>query len=382
MSESDPRAINIWNIASRGVFQVLGGHIGEVTDLAFSPGGPIVASASDDKTIDLFDLSELHPLARRASTEAMVAVRPDGRLFANAEQSGRISLWDIENHRRLGLLRHRARWVLDIAFSPSGRLLGSLYTPGTSLKADIWNSNSGQLVATLALEGKISDVALVFSPDDEQLIVISNNRADLWSIAQRRRLTAPWSRAEKVTSAAFSADGKRLAWVSNNSVTIWDWTTNRRLGVINNIAGGRDIALSHDGSLLVTSGDDVILWDANRQTRLGILGKGYRAVFSPDGQLVAAVGQQSDSSDDSSKSIPIWDTGARVQLAKLSAQGEYSQISFSSDGKLIAAGDIIELKDLHPTLAFQHLCNAVGRELTKSEWKAFLPGREYHELCQ
>jgi WD40 repeat protein len=153
------------------------------------------------------------------------------------------------------------------------------------------------------------------------------------------------------------------------------------LGVISNIAGGRDIAFSQDGRFLVTSGDDVILWDAIRQTRLGILGKGRGAVFSPDGQVVAAVGLQTEGFDDSSQPIPIWDTATRVQLAKFTAQGGLNEIAFSSDGKLIAAGDIIELRDLEPTLAFQHLCDAVGRELTKSEWKAFLPGREYRELC-
>jgi WD40 repeat protein len=57
-SASDDKTVRLWDVASRQVLgQSLTGHMGNVNSVAFSPDGKTLASASDDKTIRLWPIT-------------------------------------------------------------------------------------------------------------------------------------------------------------------------------------------------------------------------------------------------------------------------------------------------------------------------------------
>ncbi|MBC1242316.1 PD40 domain-containing protein, partial [Nostoc sp. 2RC] len=72
------------------------GHSSRVNSVVFSPDGKTLASASDDKTIKLWDVSTskaIKTLTGHSSRVNSVVFSPDGKTLASASDDNTIKLW-------------------------------------------------------------------------------------------------------------------------------------------------------------------------------------------------------------------------------------------------------------------------------------------------
>ena len=264
--------------------QRLRGHQSGVRGIALSSDGEMIASASWDQTIKLWNIKGkvLATLTEHDKPVVKVAISPDGKMLASASEDDTIKLWNLERTQRLQVTLNQTFFehekdVNDVAFSPDSQLLASA---GDDKQVILRYLISGGQASTqtLKLSGHSEAVrSVAFSPDGTFLASAGDdNVVKLWQIERDNTLKATVYKTLKghqtpILDVAFSPDGQRLASASeDNTVKLWqrDGTLEATLyGHQDTVYG---VGFSADGQFLASGSDDrtIVLWNLNQVVKL------------------------------------------------------------------------------------------------------------------
>ena len=159
--------IKLWNPTTGQYLTTFHGHNSDVNTIAFSPDGDILASGSDDDTIKLWnsDGQVRATLHGHADNVNSIAFSPDGKILASGSRDNTIRLWNPTTEQHTAILEGHTDWVRNVAFSPDG---GTLASASDDRTIRLWDSTTGQHLATLSgHRGYVYSVS--FSPDGTTL---------------------------------------------------------------------------------------------------------------------------------------------------------------------------------------------------------------------
>ena len=283
--------IYFWNVDTGKLQETITGYSEVVGGVMYAPNEEKVVSS--DYVVRFWDL-DTHQLDKKLILESpvsSVAYSLDGETLACGTYDNTIVLWNVSEWKKRGVLEGHTSGISSMAFSPDGK---TLVSGGWDDTIRFWNVRTGEPLKTLK---KHASRKVLFSPNGQILASVENDDTiHLWNVATDELVkTIQIDAGVVVYSVDFSPDGTTLVTADDaGKISFWD----------------------------VTIGD--------RKTMTPPKEKGYYAVFSPDGAIIASA---------AAGKISLWDVATGELLKTLTGHIDViTAIVFSSDGKTLVSG--------------------------------------------
>jgi WD40 repeat protein/class 3 adenylate cyclase len=425
VTTGDDRDVIVWDLDDGAIREILHGHAGRAFGPVFDRSGDTVFTVGLDDRVIAWDLTSERRIGRRADyadpsafgdADFVTAGTADGSLFAFSGGNGRIvvqspdaseSVWETDpwtddQFREIqdgdeAFASADTDLVTSLAFSPDGDVLAVsgqhrqvvTYEAGTGRELARWNASEIAWVNSLT-----------FAPDGSVVTANDDGRVAYWDpttgeLRHELRVMPFQPDREAFTGAVANAvpspDGSTVAVVTyelgrsqeletidaRSGDVIWDGAEPDRWGSV--------VAWSPDARFIATGGrqsGELNLWDAANGSRVGqpadaSAGFVLTIDFAWHGSLIVAGGTDG--------TVRLFDTDTLEQVGS----------NILADANQAAATDVLPRDemlvlsnsghawqwDLDPARWARQACAVANRNLTRSEWRAFLPGWGYAPSC-
>jgi WD40 repeat protein/mono/diheme cytochrome c family protein len=290
--------VNLWKVANGTLDRRLQGLAERVYDIAYSPDGKWLATASGDPgqfgSVKLWVAEPdgggkpVRDLLETNDSVLAVAFSPDSKFVAAGGADRAVRVWEVASGKLVALIEDHADWVTDLAFSPDGKRIATASRDKTCKVFDVEKKES-----LVTFPGHAQTVyAVAFSPDgksvasggEDNQIRVWNPGDDGKQVRQTGGFGGPIFRLQ------YTPDGKSLvACSSDKTVRVFTASGGSQE---RSLAGHADwiyaFALSPDGKTLCSGS-----WDG--EVRLWSLadGKPLRTIIAAPGFKPATTVQAS-----------------------------------------------------------------------------------------
>ena len=332
--------VRLWNAAGASELARLDGHLHEVHCLAYSPDGRTLAAGSQDGDILLWDV-----VAARREGPAFEILPPlvfsgDSRRLAGLNRAGQVALWDVDSSSLIPLSERTNLFPLFFNATGDTLILAARVGKDTPWQLERWDVTARAVRSRVTLsESEAMQPGFSVTRDHRRLAGFAANPGQLliWDTESgllERRLVPSDNQIRRVE---LSPDGRFLAVLSHKKpLELLDTDTGLHLPMLTHqTVAVVSAAFTPDSATLVTGGTDnlIRLWDtktgALRYTLAGHGGAPSLLAVSPDGRTLASHGGDG--------TFKLWSMASGRELATLLRDNPTRAVAFSPDGRLLCA---------------------------------------------
>ncbi|MGB3402033.1 MAG: serine/threonine-protein kinase [Microcoleaceae cyanobacterium] len=210
-----------WNLETGETYIPLQQN-GAVWSVKISPDERLIASASSDQTVKIWDRQSgfiLYDFLDHDDIVYAVDWTPNGRILVSASKDKTVKVFDVETGTVLLTLTGHSDQVRSIVISSDGN---TLVTGSYDDTIKIWNLITGELIHTLT--GHSGDILSVDISPDNQLIVSGSKdqTIKLWNRQTGELLSTLIGHNSEVYAVRFSPDGQTIAsGGKDRTVKLW-----------------------------------------------------------------------------------------------------------------------------------------------------------------
>ena len=294
--------------------KTLTGHTEPINCLSYSPDGKFLASGSAAESIlsdsgkfeiiiwNVSDGKLLTNLTGHQSPIQSISFSKSGKQLVSADTKGEIRIWSLDSMKQMKFI-DGLEWISTVCFTPDSKFILGEYS--YDKKVNIWDTETGELVATLPVNLQIGSMDI--SPDGSKIALSCYHKIQIWSLISKKELISIDDNSVNGFGIKYSNDGKKLAvGLGNGEIKLFDPETLQLLTTLQgHFKPVLSVSFSKDNKYLVSGSSDQMIkvWNLQTQKELKSLINEHKGTvqavsFNPTANSFATTGQD--------KLIKIW----------------------------------------------------------------------------